>query len=154
MFIGMRRTLFCLAALVLITGCSVPRWPVGGSVTSPFGVRRDGLSFQLHRGVDIAVPTGTPIRAMAPGRVAFAGTMRGYGHVVILDHAGGVRTVYAHLSEIRVAKGQELSGRPIIALSGASGRTSGPHLHFEIQRRGSAEDPVPLLGGFPTKRGS
>lgn len=139
----------CLAALVLLTGCSVPRWPVSGSMTSPFGVRRDGLSFQVHRGVDISVPTGTAIRAMSPGRVVFAGNMRGYGRAVVIDHGGGVRTVYAHLSEIRVIGGQELTGRPVVGLSGSSGNASGPHLHFEVQRRGTAEDPVPLLGGFP-----
>lgn len=148
----MRRSLLCLVALLLVTGCSIPRWPVDGSLTSPFGIRRDGLGLQVHRGVDIAIPIGTPVRAMAPGRVAFAGTMRGYGLVVVMDHARGVRTVYAHLSEIRVRRGDELTNRSVIALSGSSGRASGPHLHFEIQRRGGAEDPVPLLGGAPRPR--
>lgn len=154
-FQSMRRPFLFIAVLALtVTGCSVPRWPVDGRLTSPYGVRRDGLSFQIHRGVDIAVPSGTPVRAMAPGRVSFAGSMRGYGRVVVIDHGGGVRTVYAHLSQIQVTKGQELSGRTVIALSGSSGRSSGPHLHFEIQRRGSAEDPVPLLGSFPRAGGS
>lgn len=150
----MRPTLLTLAALLALTACSVPRWPVDGSMTSPFGVRRDGLDFQIHRGVDISVPTGTPVRAMAPGRVAFAGTMRGYGKVVIIDHGRGTRTVYAHLSEILVEPGRQLSARPVIGLSGATGRATGPHLHFEILRRGSAEDPVPLLGREPRKRNS
>lgn len=145
----MRRRLLQLSLLALIAGCSLPRWPVDGALTSPFGLRRDGLSLEIHRGVDIAVPAGTPVRAMAPGRVRFAGTMRGYGHVVIIDHPRGVRTVYAHLSEIRVGAGDEIHGRPIIALSGASGRASGPHLHFEVLRRSRPEDPVPLLGGWP-----
>lgn len=146
----MRRLLLPpLLVCCVLVGCSVPRWPVDGTLTSPYGIRRSGFSFQLHRGVDIAVPTGTPVRAMAPGRVTFAGSMSGYGRVVIIDHGTGVRTVYAHLAEVRVKKGQELSGRPVIGLSGSSGRSSAPHLHFEIQRRGSAEDPVPLLGGFP-----
>ncbi len=91
---------------------------------------------------------------MAPGLVAFAGTMSGYGRVVVVDHGGGVRTVYAHLSEVRVEKGQELRGRPVIGLSGSSGRTTGAHLHFEVQRRGGALDPVPLLGAPPRPRGS
>lgn len=149
----MRRPLLCLAALVLLTGCSIPRWPVNGSVTSPFGVRRSGLSFDVHRGVDIGVPSGTPVRVMAPGRVSFAGTMRGYGRVVVVDHGRGLRTLYAHLSEIQVHDGQELRGRPVIGHSGSSGRASGPHLHFEVQRGGTAEDPVPLLGGFPPSGG-
>lgn len=153
-FSGMRRSLLCLAVLVLGTGCSIPRWPVDGSLTSPFGVRRDGIGFRVHRGVDISIPIGTPVRAMAPGRVVFAGTMRGYGQVVVIDHSRGVRTVYAHLSEILVGRGEEIGHRAVIALSGSSGRSSGPHLHFEIQRHGGAEDPVPLLGGEPRPRDS
>jgi murein DD-endopeptidase MepM/ murein hydrolase activator NlpD len=92
---------------------------------------------------------GTPVHAMAPGTVAFAGTQSGYGRVVMIDHGGGVRTVYAHLSEIRVEKGQELHGRPVIGLAGSSGSSTAPHVHFEILRHGNAEDPVPLLGSFP-----
>ena len=146
----MRRAVLLLAGLLVATGCSVPRWPVEGSLTSPFGLRRQGLlDFGVHRGVDIAVPAGTPVRAMAPGVVSYAGTMSGYGRVVIIDHGQGVRTVYAHLSEIHVRAGDDVPGRPVIGLSGSSGRTTGEHLHFEVVRRGRAEDPVPLLGGFP-----
>ncbi|HUG39777.1 MAG TPA: M23 family metallopeptidase [Longimicrobiales bacterium] len=149
----MRRCLAAPATLVVllvVTGCSVPRWPVGGgTMTSPFGLRRDGLGLTIHRGVDISLPPGTEVHAMAPGTVVFAGTMNGYGHAVVLDHGHGVRTLYAHLSEIHVESGQEIATRTVIARSGSSGRTTGPHLHFEILRRGRAEDPVPLLGGFP-----
>lgn len=144
--------MLCLSVLVLLTGCSVPRWPLDGQLTSPFGLRRDGLRLDLHHGVDIAVPTGTEVRAMASGRVVLAGTMSGYGKVIVIDHGSGVRTLYAHLSEVHVEKGQELRGRPVIGLSGSSGRATGPHLHFEVQRRGSAEDPVPLLGRPPRPR--
>lgn len=150
---AMTRFALAAAALILLAGCSVPRWPVDGALTSPYGLRhRGGLTFQLHRGVDISVPLGTPVRAMAPGRVKFAGSQRGYGRVVIIDHGGGVRTVYAHLSEVRAREGQELSGRPVIGLSGNTGTSSGPHLHFEVLRGGNAEDPVPLLGSFPKTR--
>lgn len=141
-----------LAALVIgaAAGCSVPRWPVDGPLTSPYGVRHNGgLDFQIHRGVDISVPTGTPVRAMAPGTVEFAGTQRGYGRVVIIDHGGGVRTVYAHLFEVRAEAGQVIQGHTVIGLSGSSGTSSAPHVHFEVYRGGSAEDPVPLLGAFP-----
>ena len=148
-FDSMRRCLATLVLLLLATGCSVPRWPVDGTLTSPFGLRPDGLGFTIHRGVDISLPTGTAVHAMAPGTVVFAGTMGGYGHVVILDHGRQVRSLYAHLSEIRVQRGQEIPGRMVIALSGSSGDTTGPHLHFEVLRGGHAEDPVPLLGGFP-----
>lgn len=146
----MKRSATLVLTLALAAGCSVPRWPVEGPVTSPFGVRREGvLSFDIHRGVDISVPTGTPIRAMAPGVVEFAGRMNGYGLVIILDHGQGVRTLYGHLSEIHVATGDPVPSRPVIGLSGASGRVTGEHLHFEILRGGHAEDPVPLLGGEP-----
>lgn len=144
----MRRSLPVLLVL-LLAGCSVPRWPVEGLVTSPFGLRANGLSLDMHRGIDISVPAGSAVHAMAPGVVEYAGTMSGYGRVVMVDHGGRTRSVYAHLSEIRVERGQRLEGRQVIGLSGSSGHASGPHLHFEIQRRGSAEDPVPLLGGFP-----
>lgn len=146
----MRRGPILAFVLFAVAGCSVPRWPVDGPLTSPFGVRRAGLlNFDIHRGVDIAVPTGTPVHAMAPGVVAFAGGMNGYGRVVIIDHGQGVRTLYAHLSEVNVATGEEIAGRPVIGLSGASGRVTGEHLHFEVLRSGRAEDPVPLLGGLP-----
>lgn len=148
----MRRPFVCLLALAIFSGCSVPRWPVDGRLTSPFGLRRNGLSFAVHRGVDISVPAGTEIRAMGPGHVAFAGTMSGYGKVIVVDHDGGIRTLYAHLSEVRVQAGQELKGRAVIGLSGSSGRSTGPHLHFEVQLRGSAHDPVPLLGAPPRPR--
>lgn len=149
----LRPGLLLLAGLLALAGCSVPRWPVDGTLTSPFGLRhRGGLDFQIHRGVDIGVPMGTPVRAMAPGRVAFAGTQSGYGLVVIVDHGGGVRTVYAHLSAIHTETGQELHGRPVIGLAGSSGSSSAPHVHFEIVRGGNPEDPVPLLGSFPHPR--
>lgn len=149
----MRRSIFLMAMAILVTACAVPRWPVDGPVSSPFGVRRAGLDFSIHRGIDIAVPTGTPIRAMAPGRVHFAGTLSGYGMVIVMDHPGRTRTLYAHLSEIHVRTGQDIRGRPVIGLSGATGRVTGPHLHFEIQRHGNPEDPVPLLGSFPRSPG-
>jgi len=86
---------------------------------------------------------------MAPGRVRFAGVMTGYGNVVWLDHRGETLSVYAHLSSILVEAGEEVDGGQLIALSGHSGNASGPHLHFEIWRRGREIDPVPFLGGFP-----
>jgi murein DD-endopeptidase MepM/ murein hydrolase activator NlpD len=138
-----------LAVVLLTAGCSIPRWPVEGPLTSPFGIRFRGIRPDLHRGVDIAVPDGTEIRSMARGRVRFAGVMSGYGKVIWLDHSGEVLSVYAHLSSILVEEGEEVGGGQLIALSGRSGNAAGPHLHFEIWRRGREMDPVPLLGGFP-----
>lgn len=120
-------------------------------MSSPFGLRiRSGdLLPSIHHGVDIRVPEGTPVRTMAPGRVRFAGTMGGYGQVVWIDHRGGVLTVYAHLSRIDVRTGDAVAARQVVGLSGRTGSATGPHLHFEIRRRGRPVDPVPLLGGFP-----
>lgn len=146
----MRRA--CLISLILLAGCSIPRWPVDGPLISPFGLRREGVGFGVHHGVDIRVPTGTAVRAMAPGRVTFAGSMRGYGRVVMIDHGGDVATVYAHLSQVQAQEGQAVGARDVIGLSGASGNASTPHLHFEIIRGGTAEDPVVLLGAFPQSR--
>ncbi len=118
-------------------------------MSAPFGVRWNGIVPSIHRGVDILVPTGTPIRAMAGGNVRFAGTMRDFGLVVWLEHPDEVLTVYAHLSEIRVEAGRPIPRGGLIGLSGSSGNASGPHLHFEIWRRGVQVDPVAMLGGPP-----
>lgn len=148
---GMRRTLRAVLLVPLATAaaCGIPRWPVDAPMTSPYGVRFMGILPSIHRGVDIQAAPGTPVQAMTSGHVRFAGTMRGFGNVVWLDHGGQLLTVYAHLSEIHVRTGERIQGRPVIGLSGSSGDVTGPHLHFEIWRRGRPVDPVPLLGGFP-----
>ncbi|MDX1566634.1 MAG: M23 family metallopeptidase [Longimicrobiales bacterium] len=139
-----------LVGLGTLAGCAIPRWPVEAPMTSPFGIRWRGVLPEIHRGVDIRVPVGTPVRAMAPGTVRFAGIMSGFGQVVWLDHGAAVMSVYAHLSEIRVREGQVLDGHPVIGLSGDSGNAEAPLLHFEIWRWGREQDPVPLLGGPPS----
>ena len=143
------RNVVGLLLLVAVSGCSIPRWPVAAPVTSPFGLRFFGLRPDFHTGVDLAAPTGTPVAAMKSGEVRFAGEMRGYGLVVMLQHGPHLRTVYAHLSEVLVRQGEEVKGGQVIAKSGSSGNASGAHLHFEIQRWGRDEDPVELLGGLP-----
>ena len=140
-----------VAQSLFIGGCALPRWPVAGPMTSPFGIRWAGLLPGLHRGVDIAVPEGTEVRTMAPGRVIFSGTMSGYGNVIWIDHGGDVLTVYAHLSANRVQTGDVVEGHGVIGLSGSTGAATGPHLHFEVWRWGVERDPVPLLGGPPRK---
>ncbi len=143
------RRLAPLSLLVVVAGCAIPRWPVEGRLLSPFGVRWRGWLPEVHRGVDIDVAEGTPVHAMAPGSVRFAGTMTGYGRVVWLDHGGSVLSVYAHLSRIDVRAGDPVTARQVIGLSGSSGNAEGPHLHFEVWRWGREEDPVLLLGGPP-----
>lgn len=144
-----RTVAFVLFVAPLLTACTLPRWPVEGRLVSPYGLRWRGLSPDFHPGVDISVPSGTPIRSMDEGRVRFAGTMQGYGRVIWVDHGPSLMTVYAHLSEIHVEVGQELESRQVVGLSGQSGNATAPHLHFEVWRWGRERDPVPLLGREP-----
>ena len=132
-----------------VTGCGLPRWPISGPMTSPFGIRTLGLRPDLHHGVDIGVPVGTAVGAMTTGTVLHAGPRAGYGLAVVLDHGWGWTTFYGHLSALRVDVGDRVAAGSLIGLSGNSGVSTGPHLHFEIRRFDRPLDPVPLLGGFP-----
>lgn len=121
--------------------------PVRGQLTSHFGPRRlPGEEARDHRGLDLAAPTGTPIRAARGGVVEVAGERGGYGNTVVIDHGGGLKTLYAHASELLVEAGQEVRAGAQIARVGSTGRSTGPHLHFEIRRDGAAIDPGPALG--------
>lgn len=140
-----------LAVVFATAACGVPRWPVDAPLTSDFGLRFRGVSADIHRGVDLQAPMGTPVRAMAAGSVRFAGTMRGFGNVVWIDHGGTILSVYAHLSAIQVRQGQRLRGGELVGLSGQSGDATAPHLHFEVWRGGIEVDPVPLMGGRPRR---
>ncbi|SNB45571.1 M23 family metallopeptidase [Geobacter sp. DSM 9736] len=112
--------------------------PVEGTVTSVFGYRHDPLDgkMRLHQGVDIAVPTGTPVRAAARGVVAFSGNHSGYGNVVAIEHEDGTTTLYGHNSVNLAAEGDYVRQDTPIALSGSTGRSTGPHLHFEAWKKG------------------
>lgn len=146
------RAALALLLLAATAACGIPRWPVDARITSDFGLRWRGSSPDLHRGVDLDVPSGTPVRAMAEARVRFAGVMRGFGNVVWLDHGGTVLSVYAHLAAIQVREGETVRGRQVIGLSGATGDVTTPHLHFEVWRWGREVDPIPLMGGGPRGR--
>lgn len=114
-------------------------WPVrGGYISSPFGMRWG----QLHEGLDIAVNTGTPVYAAKSGRVTFSGWNGGYGNTVDIDHGGGVMTRYAHNHRLIVSNGQYVQQGQIIAYSGNTGNSTGPHLHFEIRQDGKPVDPM------------
>lgn len=113
-------------------------WPVSGSINSGFGPR--GASF--HDGIDIAAPAGTPIRAIEHGEVLYSDQLRGYGKIIIIRHAGGLVSVYAHNEANLVREGQTVSRGEIIARVGSTGRVTGPHLHFEIRKNNLAEDPL------------
>jgi murein DD-endopeptidase MepM/ murein hydrolase activator NlpD len=124
-------------------------WPLEGRLMSYFGNRTDPFSGEgaFHAGVDISAPTGTPIRATADGVVAYAGYMGHYGRLVILDHGNGFETYYAHLSQFEVLPGQAVRRGEIIARSGASGRATSAHLHYEVRRNGTPVNPYPYLNG-------
>jgi murein DD-endopeptidase MepM/ murein hydrolase activator NlpD len=111
------------------------------SVTSPYGRRQH----RHHNGVDIKGRTGDAIYAASAGRVRFSGWMNGYGYAVIIDHGGGVTTLYAHASALYVSAGDPIDRGQLLAAVGATGNASGSHLHFEIAWAGRAIDPVPLL---------
>ncbi|TVP74863.1 MAG: M23 family metallopeptidase [Gemmatimonadales bacterium] len=147
---GLRSTLTGVLLLLVLGGCHIPRWPVAGEISSPFGLRSgSGVLPSTHHGVDIPLPEGTPVRAALPGRVRFAGTMTGYGEVIWLEHRRGTLTVYAHLSRIDVSTGAEVDHRQVIGLSGATGRVTAPHLHFEVWMGGRPVDPVHVMGPRP-----
>ncbi|HEX2168468.1 MAG TPA: M23 family metallopeptidase, partial [Longimicrobiales bacterium] len=103
-----RLILMCTLTLIACTSCSIPRWPVNGVMTSPYGLRLRGWSPDMHEGVDVAAPTGTPVHAMKSGRVVHAGNWGGYGLSVMMSHGTNVQTLYAHLSRIDVSEGEEV----------------------------------------------
>ncbi len=121
--------------------------PVAGRVSSPYGARRDPFSGSpaFHAGLDLAAPEGTPVRAAAPGRVAFSGPSGAAGRVVRIEHPDGTTTGYAHLARAFVAPGALVEAGDVIGAVGTSGRTTGPHLHFTVERGGRPLDPAPLL---------
>jgi murein DD-endopeptidase MepM/ murein hydrolase activator NlpD len=116
-------------------------WPLSGPITSPFGMRWG----TLHPGIDIGVPTGTPIHAAGSGTVVWCGWMSGYGNLVMIDHHNGLATLYGHQSRIAVGCNQEVSQGETIGYVGCTGFCTGPHLHFEVRLNGNPVDPLGYL---------
>ncbi len=117
-------------------------WPLTRvEVSSPFGQRWG----RLHSGIDLRAPRGTPVKASSHGRVIFSGRKSGYGKIIIIAHAGGVETTYAHNSRNLVKVGQRVKKGKVIAKVGRTGNATGYHLHFEIRRRGKAINPKRYL---------
>jgi murein DD-endopeptidase MepM/ murein hydrolase activator NlpD len=121
--------------------------PAPGAITGPFGERRRG---HRHPGVDFDGETGGPVRAAGPGTVIVAGWAPagygGYGRMVVVDHGGGMQTVYAHLSAMRVARGQRVATGQLVGAIGTTGSVTGSHLHFELRRGGVPINPLPWIG--------
>ena len=119
-------------------------WPVNGPITSPFCEQRAWES--CHPGIDIGVPSGTPIRAAGSGNVVIAGWVSGYGNYTCIDHGGGISTCYGHQSAIHVSVGQSVSQGQVIGLVGCTGLCFGDHLHFEVRINGAVTNPLSYLG--------
>ncbi|HEV7374831.1 MAG TPA: peptidoglycan DD-metalloendopeptidase family protein [Pyrinomonadaceae bacterium] len=125
-------------------------WPVEGALDSGFGVRHNpfgGSSYESHEGQDIEALIGTPVHATASGTVIIAGCQRGYGNVVYVDHGNGISTRYGHLSHIDVAVGQTVKQGDLLGLVGSTGRSTGPHLHYEVRINNEPVNPRHYLPG-------
>lgn len=122
-------------------------WPCNGPITSPFGYRTHPIfgTTIYHSGIDIGVDYNTPIHAADGGTVILAGWCGGYGNAVIIDHGNGLQTLYGHNTSVVVSEGQTVSQGQVIAYSGSTGYSTGPHCHFEVRRNGEAVDPMGYL---------
>lgn len=123
-------------------------YPYKGAITSHFGYRSNPFGtggVEGHPGLDIRAPMGAPVRTMAKGKIVFAGKKGGYGNCIIIKHAGGYETLYGHLSRILVRSGQQVEVGDRIGKVGSTGRSTGPHLHYEIRKNGKKVNPKPFL---------
>jgi murein DD-endopeptidase MepM/ murein hydrolase activator NlpD len=123
-------------------------WPVLGKLESAFGGRRNpfgGGSYEFHTGQDIDAPWGAPVIAGATGKVSFVGWQNGYGQLVVIDHGGGLTTRYGHLSHIAVAQGATVRRGEFVGKVGSTGRSTGPHLHYEVRINDEPVNPLQYL---------
>jgi murein DD-endopeptidase MepM/ murein hydrolase activator NlpD len=131
------------------TPSNVPSiWPVFGPLRSGVGMRSNpfgGSSIEYHKGQDIAAPTGTPVNATADGVIVIAGWVKGYGNGIYIDHGNGISTRYGHLSRIDVVVGQIIKQGQHLGLVGSTGRSTGPHLHYEVRINGQPTNPLNYL---------
>lgn len=129
-------------------GYTPTTWPVVGKLESAFGGRRNpfgGGSYEFHTGQDIDAPWGAPVIAGATGKVSFVGWQNGYGQLVVIDHGGGLTTRYGHLSHIEVAQGKTVVRGELIGRVGSTGRSTGPHLHYEVRINDEPVNPLQYL---------
>jgi murein DD-endopeptidase MepM/ murein hydrolase activator NlpD len=141
------RALLSGTATSTVQGGGQLLWPTAGPVTSGYGYRTHPIygDTRLHTGIDIGAPYGAQVVAADGGVVSYAGVMSGYGNVVVVDHGGGLATVYAHLSSYFVGGGESVGRGSPIAAVGCTGYCTGTHLHFEVRINGNPVDPMPYL---------
>lgn len=122
-------------------------WPLGGPITSEFGWRTHPIfgTARFHSGLDIGGDYGLPIYAAAAGTVSYAGWISGYGYTVIIDHGGGITTLYGHNDSLNVSEGQSVGQGQVIAFCGSTGNSTGPHCHFEVRENGEPVSPYGYL---------
>ena len=130
-----------------VQGTGTMGWPCSGPITSPFGYRTHPIfgTTIFHAGIDIGVDYGTPIHAADSGVVVYSGWISGYGNAVIIDHGGGISTLYGHNQSLAVSEGQSVSKGSVIAYAGSTGNSTGPHCHFEVDVNGSPVNPMGYL---------
>lgn len=151
------RALFAVLILALASGCASSRSTMREQVFKPpldrmvvssgFGTRRG----KPHYGIDLPAKRGTAVHATASGTVSFAGRQKGFGRVVIVQHVDGYESYYAHLSKITVRKGKKVTAGDRVGKVGKSGKATGPHLHFEIRKKGRPLNPSRILGHSPAE---
>ncbi|MBN1628115.1 MAG: M23 family metallopeptidase [Deltaproteobacteria bacterium] len=127
---------------------SDPAWPLKPVISSGFGLRSDPITHEtrFHSGVDIAAEKGTPVKAAMSGKVVMSCKMPDYGNVVAVDHGSGIVTVYAHNEKNTVKAGDYVGKGDVIGRVGSTGRSTGPHLHFEVRKNGVKIDPMEFMG--------
>ena len=126
---------------------STMRWPVRGRISSGYGYRTHPIrgTRHMHAGIDIAVSSGTQIKASSGGKVVLSGWVQGFGQTIVIDHENGYKTLYAHNSRLLVNSGARVSGSQVIALAGSTGNSTGPHLDFRVYRNGKTVNPLNYL---------
>lgn len=128
-------------------------WPVSGRVTSGFGMRVAPIrgGWRMHQGLDISAASGTRVRSAGAGLVVFSGYRSGYGNTVVVDHGDGMKTLYGHMSRIATRRGRRVREGDVLGYVGSTGRSTGPHLHFEVRFRGEPVNPMCYLSGRPPR---
>jgi murein DD-endopeptidase MepM/ murein hydrolase activator NlpD len=144
----LERDLHSYEAVLRGRGYTPTTWPVVGKLESAFGGRRNpfgGGSYEFHTGQDIDAPWGAPVVAGATGTVSFVGWQNGYGQLVVIDHGGGLTTRYGHLSHIEVPQGKTVVRGELVGRVGSTGRSTGPHLHYEVRINDEPVNPLQYL---------